>query len=87
MSKPYNYTASETCQRDPSQLLHPNKTTLEIDNRILKGFAARDTLCLDHFKLNCVEKFEFYTVTNDSSKFFGVFSGMMGIIPNIFNPL
>jgi len=63
ISKPYNYTASETCLREPGQVLHPNMTTLEIDNRKLQGFAARDTICIDKLKEKCVEKFEFYTVT------------------------
>jgi hypothetical protein len=62
-------------------------TTLEADSRKLGGFVVKDNLCMDHLKLNCVDKFEFFTVTNDTSKFLGLFSGMMGIIPNTNNPL
>jgi hypothetical protein len=45
-SKPYNYNASTTCKKGEGFVLHPNMTEIEVDERKMQGFAARDQVCI-----------------------------------------
>ena len=85
----YNFEASTTNKRGKGSVYYYNKTSIEIDGFELSGFTSKDTICVKRQGGECLPSPgpEFFTVTSDTQKFLGLFSGVIGLIPGPDAPL